>query len=123
MDEPETTFYRYAGYAYRGQLVQKHGNSGLLKPRAHTVQAMATLRCILDRFVDHMPHRSRMLLSSEKVVSKVLPAMWKWKESMLELNTVNSAFGLKDVSISHLSKIRKMNFPEYDAKKPGDNFA
>jgi hypothetical protein len=36
---------------------------------------------------------------------------------------VNSTLGLKDVSISHLSKIRKMNFPEYDAKKPGDNFA
>jgi hypothetical protein len=36
---------------------------------------------------------------------------------------MNSAFGLKDVSISNLSKIRKLNFPEYDAKKPGDNFA
>jgi hypothetical protein len=36
---------------------------------------------------------------------------------------VNSAFGLQDVSISNLSKIRKLNFPEYDAKKPRDNFA
>jgi hypothetical protein len=53
----------------------------------------------------------------------VLPATWKWKESIPELNTVNSAFGLKDVSISNLSKIRKLNFPEYDAKKLGDNFA
>jgi hypothetical protein len=53
----------------------------------------------------------------------VLPAMWKWKESIPELNTVNSAFGLKDVSISNLNKIRKLNFPEYDVKKLGDNFA
>ena len=46
-----------------------------------------------------------------------------WKESILELNTVNSAFGLKDVSTANLSKITKLNFPEYDAKKLGDNFA
>ena len=110
MGVPETTFYRYAGYVSEGRPAHKHGNSGLIKPRSHTVQATATLRCILDRSADHMPHRSRTLPSGEKVVSKVLPAMWKWKESMSELNTVNSAFGLKDVSISHLSKIRKMNF-------------
>jgi hypothetical protein len=41
----------------------------------------------------------------------------------LELNIVNSAFGLKDVSLSNLSKIRKLKFPKYDAKKPGNNFA
>ena len=70
-----------------------------------------------------MPHRSQTLAFSDKVVSKVLLATWKWKESMSELNTVNNAFRLKDVSISYLSKIKKMNFPEYDAKKPGDNFA
>jgi hypothetical protein len=87
------------------------------------VQATTTLRCILDRSVDHMPHRSRTLASGEKAVSKVFPATWKWKESIPKLNTMNSAFGLKDVSISNLSKIRKLNFPEYDAKKLGDNFA
>jgi hypothetical protein len=32
MGVPETTFYRYAGYAADGQSAQKHGNSGLLKP-------------------------------------------------------------------------------------------
>jgi hypothetical protein len=36
---------------------------------------------------------------------------------------VNSAFGFKDVSISNLNKIMKLNFPEYDVKKPRDNFA
>jgi hypothetical protein len=123
MGVPETTFYRYAGYAVEGRPTQKHGNSGLLKPQAHIVQATAILRCILDRSADHMPHRSRTLPSGEKVVSKVLPMTWKWKKSIPELNTVNSAFGLQDVSISNLSRIRKLNFPEYDAKKPGDNFA
>jgi hypothetical protein len=87
------------------------------------MQATATLRCILDRSADHMLYRFQTLAVGEKVVSKVLPTTWKWKESIPELNTVNSAFGLKDVSISNLSKIRKLNFPEYDAKKPRYNFA
>jgi hypothetical protein len=87
------------------------------------VQALATLRCILDRSADHMPHRLRTLASGDNVVLKVLPAIWKWKESIPEINTVNSAFGLSDVSTSQLNKIRKLNFPEYDAKKLGDNIA
>jgi hypothetical protein len=123
MDLPETTFYRYAGYAADGRPTQKHGLSSLLKPREYSVQARATLRCILDRSADHMPHRTQTLPSGEKVVSKVLPATWKWKESIPKINIVNSAFGLKDVSLANLSKIWKLNFSEYDTKKPGDNFA
>jgi hypothetical protein len=30
MGVPETTFYRYVGYAAKGRPTQKHGNSGLL---------------------------------------------------------------------------------------------
>jgi hypothetical protein len=70
-----------------------------------------------------MPHRFQILVSGEKVVSNVLPAMWKWKESILKLNTINSAFGLKYSSISNLSKIRKLNFHEYDLKKHENNLA
>ena len=70
-----------------------------------------------------MPHRSQTLAFGKKVVSKVLPTTWEWKESMLELNTMNSTFGLKDVSISNLNKIKMLNFLEYDTKKLGDNFS
>jgi hypothetical protein len=58
MEVLETTFYCYAGYAAQGRLAQKYKNTNLLKPREHTVQATATLRCILDRLEDHMPHRT-----------------------------------------------------------------
>jgi hypothetical protein len=101
----------------------KHGNVGSVKPQAHTVHAIATLRCIINKSTDHMCHRSRTLASGEKVVSKVLLATWKWKESIPELNTINSAFGLKEVSLSNLSKIRKLNFSKYAINKLGDNFA
>ena len=104
-------------------VAQLHANSGLQKPRAHTVQATATLRCILEKSTDHMPHKSRVLSSGEKVVTKVLPATWKWKDSVPELNEVNTSFGLKKVSKSNVNKIRRQSFEEYKVKKPGDNFA
>ena len=77
MGVSESTFYRYAKYASQNMVAQLHGNSGLQKPRAHTVQATTTLRRILEKSADHMPHRSRVLSSGEKVVTKVLPATWK----------------------------------------------
>ena len=123
MGVSESTFYFYAKYASQNMVAQLHGNSGLQKPRAHTVQATATLRCILEKSADHMPHRSRVLSSGEKVVTKVLPATWKWKDTVLELNEVNTSFGLKKVSESNVNKIRRRSFKEYEAKKPGDNFA
>ena len=120
---PEATFYRYQTYAVQGRQAHPHGNSGIRKPRNHTVQATATLRCILEKSADHMPHRTRTLKSGEKVVSMILPATFQWKDTIPELNRVNAAFGLKDVSPSNLSKIRTSTFSEFDAKKPGDNFA
>ena len=92
----ESTFYRYAKHAAQNTIAQMHGNTSLHKPRSHTNQATATLQCILDKSADHMPHRSRVL-ASEKVVSKVLPTTWKWKETILEVNEVNKSFGLKEV--------------------------
>ena len=69
-----------------------------------------------------MLHRSRVLTSRKKVVTKVLLATWKWKETIPKLNEVNKSFGLKEVSLSNLSKIRECSFEEYDAKRPRDYF-
>ena len=123
MDVPESTFFLYAKHASENMVAQMHGNTGLRKPRPHTMQATATLRCIVDKSADHMPHRSRVLSCGKKVVTKVLLATWKWKDTVPHVNEVNKSFGLKDVSLSNLSKIRHRSFEEYDAKKPGDNFA
>ena len=71
-----------------------------------------------------MSHKSRVLSSGEKAVTKVFPATWKWKDTDPELNEVNTSFGLKKVSESnYVNKIRRRSFEEYEAKKPGDNFA
>ena len=120
---PQATFYRYQAYVRANWKASEHGNTRLAKPRKHTQQAMATLKCILEKEADHMPHRMRMTKSGEKVVSMILPASFQWKDQIPKLNEVNAAFGLREVSSSNLSKIRGSRFPEYDVKRPGDNFA
>ena len=119
----ESTFYRYLNFMKANREARDHGNTGLLKPREHTQQATASLKCILDREADHMPHRTRSLKAGEKVVSKILPASFQWKDQLKKLNNTNAAFGLKEISTSNLSKIRSTKFSEFDVKKVGDNFA
>ena len=120
---PKSTFYRYQMYMNNGREALDHGNKGLLKPRKHTQQAAASLKCILEKQADHMPHRTRTLKTGEKVVSMCLPATFQWKKQIKELNAINAAFGLKEVSTSSLSKIRSSKFSEFEVKKLGDNFA
>nr|PNR26858.1 hypothetical protein PHYPA_030339 [Physcomitrium patens] len=100
-----------------------HGNTGLPKPRKHTEQATTTLKCILEKEADHMPHRTRSTKSGEKMVLMILPATFQWKDQIPKINEVNTAFGLREVSSSNLSKIRASRFPKFDVKRPGDNFA
>ena len=120
---PEFTFYRYQTYMNNGREALDHGHKGLLKPRKHTQQVAALLKYILEKQADHMPHCTRTLKTGEKVVSMCLPATFQWKKQIKELNDVNAAFGLKEVSTSSLSKIRASKFSEFEVKKPGDNFA
>ena len=115
------TFYRNAKFAIANHAAQNHGNTGLHKPRSHTVVATATLGAILDRHADHMPHKTRVLPSGEQVVAKVLPSKWKDQIPLVDEHLADC--GLLPLKASNLSKIRQLSYPEYYAKKPGDNFA
>ena len=102
---PQATFYRYQAYARANWEASEHGNTRLAKPRMHTHQATAMLKCILEKEADHMPHRTCTTKSGEKVVSMILPATFQWKYQIPKLNEANAAFGLKEVSSLNLSKI------------------
>ena len=52
----QATFYRYQAYAITNREAYEHGNTGLAKPMKHTQQATTTLKCILEKEADHMPH-------------------------------------------------------------------
>ena len=119
----ESTFHRFQGYAAKGESAQPHGNAGTMKPHKHTLQVVAILECALEKEADHMLHCTHTLPFGEKVVSKILPASFKWKDTNPEVNAANTVFGLKGVSVSNISRIKKRKFPEYNTKKPGDNFS
>ena len=46
-----------------------------------------------------------------------------WKDQLPVIGEHLAECGLPPISSSNLSKIRRVSFPEYDAKKAGDNFA
>ena len=120
---PLAMYYRYQAYARANREASEHGNTGLAKPKKHTQQATATLKCVLEKEADHMPNRTRTIKSGEKVVCMILPPTFQWKDQIPKLNESNAAFGLKEVSSLNLNKIRGSRFPEYDVKRLGDNFA
>jgi len=70
----ESTFHWSKGYAARSERAQRHRNMKTQKTYKHMLQAVATLKCILEKIANHMPHCTHTLPSREKVVSKVLPA-------------------------------------------------
>ena len=111
MGVSSTTFYRNAKSAAAGHAAQNHGNTGLRKPRSHTVVATATLGAILDRHADHMPHKTRVLPSGEKVVAKVLPSNFKWKDQIPLVDEHLADCGLLPLKASNLSKISRLSYP------------
>ena len=69
-----------------------------------------------------MPHCTHTTKSGEKVVSMILLATFQWKDQISKINEANAVFGLREVFSSNMSKMRRSRFPEYDVKRPGDNF-
>ena len=123
MGVSSSTFYRNAKFTAPGHVAQNHGNTSLCKPRSHIVVATTTLEAVLDRHADHMPHKTRVLPSREKVVAKVLPSNFKWKDQIPLVDEHLADYELLPLSASNLNEIWRLSYPEYYAKKPGDNFA
>ena len=119
----KSTYYKYRAEAKTNKQPEQHGNLGLKKPRTHTLQATATLRLLVEKDADPMPHKSRTLDSGERVPSMVLPSAFCWKEKLPEINDVNSLLQLQPIFASGLSRIRRSSFPEYSPKPWGDSFA
>ena len=87
----ESTFYRYAKHALQNMVAQ------LYETHAFTSQDCIQYRPLphFEKLADQMLYRSCILSSDDKVVTKVLCAIWKWKDTILELNEVNTSFNLK----------------------------
>ena len=106
-----------------GKRAEQHGNQGTKKSRTHTLQGIAILWTLLESTTYHMPHKSRTKEDGEKVVTMSLPSSFHWNSTLSEINNGNLQLGLKEVSATGLSQIRKESFSEYSTKKRDDNFS
>ena len=88
---PRCTFDRYKAKAKRDVQGAPHGNCKRTKARTATVQAIQTLRSLLEASDDHMPNLSRTLPNGKKVGLKVLPAGSDWKHLLAAMNDVRIA--------------------------------
>ena len=112
-----SSYYRYKADALVGKRAEQHGNQSTKKPRTHTLQGTAILRTLLESTADHMPHKSRTKEDGEKVVAMSFPSSFHWNSTLSEINDGNLQLGLKEVSSTGLSRIRRESFSEYSTKK------
>lgn len=70
-----------------------------------------------------MLHESTPLPSREIVETKTLHLSFKWKDTLLALNSMNKCLESRTNSQSSLSRIVNTSFLEYEKKKDADNFA
>ena len=118
-----STFYCNAKFVAISHAAQNHNNIGLRKPKSLIVVATATFGAILDRHADHMLHKTRVLPFGENIVAKILPTNFKWKDQIPFVDEHLADCGLLLLLASNLSKISRLKYPEYFAKKLGVNFA
>jgi hypothetical protein len=123
MGVSKAKFFWYAEDATVDVKAGQHISLGSKKPRSHTLQAIATLRCFLEKSANHMLHKSTTLPSREIVVTKTLHSSFKWNYTLPTLNSMNECLELKTVFQSGLSRIVNTSFPEYKKKQDGENFA
>ena len=64
----KTNFYRYKQYTASGHWVQYHGKEGRTKSSGFKLQAVYTMKMLLESKVKPMPHRTYNLKTNEKMV-------------------------------------------------------
>jgi hypothetical protein len=87
----KTDFYRYKQYAATGRRAQYHGGKGRRRTSDSKLQAIQTMKMLLELKADSMPHKTRNLKTGEKVVQKILPTGTKWKGILEVVNNVTPA--------------------------------
>jgi hypothetical protein len=81
-------FYRYKQYAASSCRAQYHGGKGRTKSSSSKLQAVQTMKMLLESKADCMPHRTCNLKTGGMVVQKILPVGTKWKQILKTMNDV-----------------------------------
>jgi hypothetical protein len=85
---PKSTFYAYASLYNCGVVNPSHGNHGVKRPRPATVQAMGSIKAIIQDTADQMPNQYRGIGHGREDNRKMLSAGSSWKQIREDANVV-----------------------------------
>ena len=71
-------YHKYKAAALAGRINEMHGNSGITRPRPHTIQAEANFATIIQENADHMPNEFRNIGRKRVNNLLVLPSALNW---------------------------------------------
>jgi hypothetical protein len=84
----KTYFYRYKQYVASSHRAQYHGGKERTKLSGSKLQAVQTMKMLLESKGDRMPHKTCNLKTSEKVMQKILLAGTKCKQILKTVNDI-----------------------------------
>ena len=71
-------YHKYKAAAFASRVNGMHGNSGITRPRPHTIQAEANFATIIQENVDRMPNEFRNIGRKRVNNLLVLPSALNW---------------------------------------------
>jgi hypothetical protein len=84
-----SAFFLYKSAAKARSVSGCYGNLGILRPRAHTLQAKANMMTIINDTVDRMPNSTREIGQKRVDNHKILPSSCNWNHIRLACNHVS----------------------------------
>jgi hypothetical protein len=84
-----SAFFLYKSAAKAGSISGCHGNLGVLRPRAHTIQAEANMMTIINDTADRMPNSTREIGQKRVDNLKILPSACNWDHIRLACNHIS----------------------------------
>jgi hypothetical protein len=84
-----SAFFLYKSAAKAGSISGCHGNLGVLRPRAHTIQAKANMMTIINETADRMPNSTREIGQKRVDNLKILPSACNWNHIRLASNHIS----------------------------------
>jgi hypothetical protein len=84
-----SAFFLYKSAAKAGSVSGCHGNLGVLRPRAHIIQAEANMMTIINDTADRMPNSTREIGQKRVDNLKILPSSYNWDHIRLACNHVS----------------------------------
>jgi hypothetical protein len=84
-----SAFFLYKSAARAGSVSGCHGNLGVLRPRAHTIQAEANMMTIINDTVDRMPNVTREIGQKRVDNLKILLSAYNWDHIRVASNHIS----------------------------------